>query len=78
MAAGLNIITGVRTTDFYPADSGVAPRGSVDLSSGNVSSRSTMTMQDSNGTGGSGVLPSLWCLGILVVLVALRLAYEFN
>lgn len=78
MAAGLNIVNGIRTTDFYPPGSGLAPRGSLDLSTGNVSSRRVMEVEDTNGVGSSGALPSLWWLGIIIVLVALRLAYEFN
>lgn len=64
---------GVVTTRFYPK----APNGSLDLSAANVPTGRQIAFENNNGTGESGVLPALWWLGIIIILVALRLAYEY-
>jgi hypothetical protein len=75
MAAGLaalNVQPGFVNTRFYP----FAPDASVDVSSGNVPTQSQQQYEATLG-GASNGLPVMWWLGILIVLVALRLAYEF-
>lgn len=74
MAAGLNVILHQYDTAFYPPS--VASRltgGARDVSSSNVSS----SIQQEAGDPKSGALPALWWLGIVIVLVGLRLAYEY-
>ena len=66
---------GVRSTSFYP--NSIPIPGSVNASAGNISQPNVLTQADNSAVGGSGNLPALWWLGIIVVLVALRLAYEY-
>jgi hypothetical protein len=68
-------IYGVRTVDFYPK--GMSVPGSIDAAGGNVSNLNLLS-QENGGVGGSGALPALWWLGIVIVLVALRLIYEYS
>lgn len=77
MAAGLgapalNAQRGVVTTLFYP----FVPDAALDVSSGNVPTQ-TQQQYDATMGGAENGLPVLWWLGIVIVLVALRLAYEF-
>lgn len=74
MAARLNIISGMRNTDFY---NGNIPN-SLDVSGGNVAKGAAAQLDGTQEMSGAGSLPALWWLGILIGLVALRLAYEYS
>lgn len=71
-----NIVNGVMNTSFYPPDMPIP--GSINRSSGNVPTPRQMADDATQGAGESGNLPALWWLGIVIVLVALRLAYEYS
>ena len=66
---------GVRSTNFYPNN--IPVPGSVSAAAGNISQPNVLTQSDNDSVGGSGSLPALWWLGIIIVLIALRLAYEY-
>lgn len=77
MAAGLsapalNAQRGVVNTRFYP----FVPNAALDVSTGNVPTQAEQEY-DATAGGAANGLPVMWWLGILIVLVALRLAYEF-
>lgn len=72
---GANIVGGIRTTDFYPPNSPVP--GSLNAASGNVSQNAALNPAGGN-VGEQSALPALWWVGILIALVALRVAYEFS
>lgn len=71
--AALNAQPGVVTTRFYPR---VISDAVLDLSAGNVPTPQQLNYESDMGGVGTG-LPVLWWLGIIIILVALRLAYEF-
>ena len=66
---------GVRTTDFYPSN--IPIPGSINASRANISQANVLTQADNDSPGGSTTLPAMWWLGIIIVLVAMRLAYEY-
>jgi hypothetical protein len=73
------IMPGVRTTDFLPPNTRIP--GSVSVASGNVSNAKMSSFAGGGGAdldSGEGVLPSLWWLGIIILLVVVRLVDEYN
>lgn len=67
-------LAGLRSTDFYPRSMNVP--GSVSISQGSV--RNADIPQAYGGAPGEdGNLPALWWLGILIVLISLRVVYEY-
>lgn len=67
-------LAGLYSTRFYPASMQVP--GSVDISQGSVRNPDIPAAYGGD-VGTSGNLPALWWLGILIVLIALRVIYEY-
>src|SRR5688572_15973470 len=73
------IMPGIRTTDFLPPN--MAIPGSVSVASGNVSNAKMSSFASGSAAAidnEEGILPSLWWLGIIILLVVVRLVDEYN
>lgn len=69
----MSALAGIINTEFYP--SSLTPPG-INISTGNARNP-TAPQAYAGAVGENGSLPALWWLGILIVLIALRLVYEY-
>lgn len=71
----MGVLNGLVSTTFYP--SSMPPAGAVDISNGNTR-KPDFPAAYGGDIGGNTALPALWWAGILIVLIALRLIYEYT